>query len=465
MSTIDAFIATNRFGLGPCPGDLADYATDPRGRLLADLAGPSMTADASLPTTKQAATEAGAMAIRDTAIRKQRIAEGSAPKDSQPGKGIDMSMGGPKRSGTIRGMFAREIGVRYRRAVSTQAPFRERLIHFWSNHFTVSVIAPVVVPLAGPFEREAIAPHITGRFADMLKAATLHPAMMTYLDQVRSVGPRSVVGQKNRSGLNENLGREILELHTLGVGGGYTQADVIALAKILSGWGYVGPKEGGNYGLVPNRHEPGDKVLLGKQFVEAGPDEAIAALDFLAAHPATARFLATKLVRHFVADEPPSAAVDRIAATYMETTGDLGAVSRALVGLDEAWQTSMPKIKTPWEYAVAVGRAVGGLGAEGSDQNILRSLRSMGQQPFGAPSPAGWPDTGGNWLGPDALLRRIDFARAVAARSSRKTSVEDTMAGTIAPVAPQQVLDIIRRAGDKTDALAMIFLSPQFQRR
>ena len=247
--------------------------------------------------------------------------------------------------------YLREMSARFLNGFSTAQPLRERLVRFWSNHFVVSVSKGQTIALVGAFEREAIRPHVTGRFADMLQAVEHHPAMQLYLDNAQSIGPDSVAGKMVGKGLNENLGREILELHTLGVDGGYTQNDVIALAKILTGWSidrgqpalqnrpvarFFGaqridvsddaPAENG-FRFYPPRHEPGEKMLLGKSYAQ-GYQGGVEALNDLARHPATAHHIATKLAMHFIADNPPDASVKRIAAAFQKTDGDLRAVQR-----------------------------------------------------------------------------------------------------------------------------------------
>ncbi len=277
--------------------------------------------------------------------------------------------------------------------VTSERPFVERLVAFWSNHLCVSTGAKVIVaPLAGSYERDVIRPHVLGRFEDMVLASAKHPAMLVYLDNFQSIGPSSRgagAGQRNngqRRGLNENYARELLELHTLGVNGGYTQQDVQELAKILTGWTIDGiggpgarlqranqPRRRGAQGQTgaprPGRsdrvrlpellHEPGSKTVLGQRYSEAGVEEGERVIRALCRHPSTARFVATKLVTHFVSDEPPAAAVDRVARVFRSTDGDLKAVARALVDEPEAWRDDARKFRTPQDWFVAVLRAFG----------------------------------------------------------------------------------------------------------
>ncbi|MGH8722406.1 MAG: DUF1800 domain-containing protein, partial [Burkholderiales bacterium] len=309
----DGFIALNPFGLGAAYGELDRVAGDPRGWLADQLARPAALPPelASFATGSDHARDI-VNAVQDKSVLKEQFRK------------------------KARAIYLEEAGQRTLAAIRATTPLIERLVHFWSNHFTVSVAGkPILALLAGAFEREAIRPHVTGRFQDMLRAAVSHPAMLLYLDNVTSFGPNSRGGRARDKGLNENLAREILELHTLGVDGGYTQADVQEFAKILTGWSVGRPKsaEAGRFRFHGIVHEPGDKRLLGKRYREDGMAEGEAALADLARHPSTARFIARKFARHFIADQPPAAAVDRLAAVFRDRDGDLGELARATVGM------------------------------------------------------------------------------------------------------------------------------------
>jgi len=308
--------------------------------------------------------------------------------------------------------------------VTSERPFVERLVAFWSNHLCVSVGAKVlVVPLAGSYEREAIRPHVLGRFADMVLASARHPAMLVYLDNFQSIGPASrgaTLGGRGRGraqrGLNENYARELLELHTLGVDGGYTQQDVQELAKILTGWSVAGfgPANGAiGFNFQERLHEPGSKTLLGTRYREGGVEEGERAIQALCRHPSTARFIAPKLVTHFVADDPPAAAVDRIARAFRDSDGDLRAVSSALIDLPEAWNDSARKFRTPQDWLVAVLRAFDAAEVSEATMPLLRQLR----HPLWSPqAPKGFGDKTQEWGDPDSLLNRAELARTVARR-------------------------------------------------
>jgi uncharacterized protein (DUF1800 family) len=327
-------------------------------------------------------------------------------------------------------------------------PFVERLVAFWSNHLCVSAGAKfIVAPLAGSYEREVIRPHVLGRFEDMVLASAKHPAMLVYLDNFQSIGPASRgarTGQQRpnaqRRGLNENYARELLELHTLGVNGGYTQQDVQELAKILTGWtvnGLGGPVARIQQASQPRRrtpradarerraeadgpiafafvdllHEPGSKTVLNQRYSDGGIEEGERVIRALCRHPSTAQFVATKLVTHFVNDEPPTAAIDRVARVFRSTDGDLKAVARALVDEPEAWRDEARKFRTPQDWFVAVLRAFDSGDATPNAPAVLRQLR----QPVWSPAaPKGFGDSLQEWADPDALLNRGELARTIS---------------------------------------------------
>jgi uncharacterized protein (DUF1800 family) len=446
MSLIHAFVATTRFGLGPRPGDLESVARDPRGWLLGQLG----TA-APIPALAGLAPGHVALANLLTARRQNdEAAERQVREES-------------------RQIYVAEATARTRAALAATQPFRERLVQFWSNHFTVSIQRPVLLGIAGSFEREAIRPHVTGRFADLLRAVMMHPAMLLYLDNAQSFGPNSIGGQLQGRGLNENLAREILELHTLGVDGGYGQTDVREFAKILTGWSVGQPQRSnmpGSFEFVLRIHEPGTKTFLGQDFLENGMAEGEAALAMLSRHPATQRHVATKLARHFVADDPPEAVVGRLVRVFRDTDGDLAALARALIDTPEVWAQPLAKVKTPQDFVVSAMRALGSDGAELPPERMLRTLGMLGQAPFAAPTPQGWPDTAGAWIAPEAVLRRIELAQAIAQRAASFTADPVVLArGVIGPAAAPDTMRAIERAESRTESLALLLAAPEFQRR
>ncbi|MDA0261704.1 MAG: DUF1800 domain-containing protein [Proteobacteria bacterium] len=349
--------------------------------------------------------------------------------------------------------------------MTSPVPVRERLVMFWSNHFTVSASRPIVAGLVGAFEREAIRPHVTGRFADMLLAVTKHPAMILYLDNGLSIGPNSPAGRFLDRGLNENLAREILELHTLGVDGGYAQHDVLALAKLITGWSLARPNRHpnpGHFQFHPRAHEPGAKQLLGISYDQGGIEEGEAALHALARHPATAHHIALKFVRHFVADAPPASVVKYFANVFTESEGDLGSMAEALVDHPQAWAVAPAKYKTPYEFALSALRATG---FTGGDRRLVGSFKELGQLPFAAPSPAGWPDVAAAWAGPEAILRRAEWALAVAHRVAGGHDPVRLVETTLGPLATARTREAVKQAESPGRAIALLFASPEFQRR
>lgn len=360
------------------------------------------------------------------------------------------------------GAQARQDAIGYgRRRLTTTQPYRERLVDFWTNHFTVSRRSGNVGPLAGCFEREAIRPHVTGRFADMLLAVARHPAMLNYLDNAGSIGPNSPAGQRRRRGLNENLAREILELHTLSPAGGYTQGDVQEFAKILTGWGVVARDDKAGFAFRPAAHEPGPKMLLGRRF-EAGEEGGEAALRFLATHPATSRHLAVKLARHFVADEPPPAAVRALEGVLRDSQGDLGAVSAALVRLPQAWDPPLAKFRRPADHVVAATRAVG-LDVERADL-VASGLAALSQPLWTPPQPNGWGDTAADWAAPEALMRRVDWSYTLAGRVGR-IDAPAVAEAALGPLGRAETAAAMGRAGSVRDGLTLLFGSPEFMHR
>ena len=361
--------------------------------------------------------------------------------------------------GLVAPVFQRDVKAQTELLLTTEAPFRERLVLFWANHFTVSTRQGGTDASVGPYVREAIRPHVNGPFFAMLLAVMRHPAMLMYLDNNASIGPDSVAGKQQKRGLNENLARECLELHTLGVNGGYSQADVTEFAKIISGWSVELNRLFPGYQFRDGSHQPGSKTLLGKRF-PSGEAGGIAALEFLAHHPATYRHLATKLVTHFVADVPPPEAVHAIELVLRETDGDLGKASVALLHLEQAW-TPLSKLRSPLDYSVATLRALDLVG----DKVPLRPvLGTLGQPVWTAPLPNGWSDQGAEWAAPEALMRRIDWSYEVAA----KVPDHDAMAvaeASLGPLLQPRTGEAIRRAGSRRDALTLLLTSPEFQRR
>jgi uncharacterized protein (DUF1800 family) len=367
----------------------------------------------------------------------------------------------PPGQSRSRALFRAEQAAWTERALTTAAPFRERLVRFWANHFTVSLRQRTTAALAGAFVEEAIRPHVTGRFADMLLAVMRHPAMLLYLNNAVSIGPDSPAGLRTGRGLNENLARECLELHTVSPAAHYTQADVTAFAAVLTGWSVAIDREPYGFVFRDRAHQPGGKLVLGRTFPEGEPG-GLQALAFLAGHPATHRHLATQLARHFVADDPPSAAVGRIEAALRDGGGDLGAATRATIGLNAAWEP-LGKLRCPQDYAIAVLRTAD-LPAE-QRPDTLEVFAKLGQPLFNAPLPNGWADVAPEWSGPDQMLRRIDWAYGLADRLGGSAEPMQLADASLGPLLRPATAEQIRRAGSRRDGLTLLLTSPEFQRR
>ncbi len=484
-----AAIALNRFGLGARPDE--PVPQDPR-RWLLDQFGryqPRPVAWAALPTSDTLLTGF---------LQQQR--DNRQQQDADDKKAAQQSM---RRE--LRSDYLSAVQARAQSALDTPAPFVERLVHFWANHFALSVDKVAIVGLAGGFEAEAIRPHVLGRFEDMLLAAERHPAMLLYLDQARSIGPGSMAAtraaQRNpqqQRGLNENLAREIMELHTLGVRSGYSQEDVTEFARALTGWsiGGTGPGarflagagmqarnaaggfgrgpagmappappgfEPGGFAFYPVLHEPGPRTVMGRRYDPAGEGQARAILHDLAAAPATARHIATKLARHFVADDPPPALVDRLAEAFSRSGGDLPTVYRVLVEAPEAWATATPKFKTPWDWTLSSLRGLGARDVQGLQ--IAPLLNQLGQPVWRPGSPAGFDDIAASWAAPDALVRRVEVAQRFAARAAATRDARALGASLLPGSFSDATATAVARAESPATGIALLLVSPDFLRR
>jgi uncharacterized protein (DUF1800 family) len=503
---VAAMLAVNRFGYGARPGDLAAAAADPRGFLKSELSleNIALLEDGDLASSKAAlqllfadqemirvqremkaaAPASGSMAgaLPNSGASGQVAAPASPPSatsEGRPGQGAAgqpaMAAGAalnmkpkPQELRIGQKLFRAEALARFHKQVNAAVGLVERLVVFWSNHFCVSRSKSQLVSVAvGPFEREAIRPHVLGRFNDMLNAVEQHPAMLAYLDNQQSIGPNSPAGRNRNKGLNENLAREILELHTLGVGSGYSQTDVTNLARIITGWTFAGREgrlgEPGTFLFVPNWHEPGSHILLNKAYSQDGVRQGEAALSDIGRHPATATHIATKMVRHFVADVPPDALVAKLAKVFGDSDGDLKAVTMALIDDDRAWMPERTKVRTPYEFLIAAARAIGH--APEDPGPFIGALIAMGMGLWQPPGPNGFPDTAAAWASPEGMKVRLDISAQIAQRVKDlgdPLSVLDTVAGVAASPETRQA---ISRAESRPQALALLFMSPEFQRR
>lgn len=512
-ATNAAAIALNRFGLGARPGD--PPPREPKAWLVEQLSAyqPMPAAWSGLPSSVALAADFAQRREQVAAARKAaefanapntkaggvppQAADGQAQGRAGRDNASDMTLNAPTNAPPTAPLADRQqaekalradvvstyraaVNARVTSALVTPTPFVERLVHFWANHFAVSTEKPAVAVLAGAFEAEAIRPHVLGRFEDMLVAVERHPAMQVFLDQTRSVGPDSLTAMRadardptHKRGLNENLAREIMELHTLGVRSGYTQQDVTEFARALTGWSVAGarqnprmaPAQPGTFVFRTAMHEPGTRTVMGRSYSEPGEQQALAILHDLAASPATARHIAGKLARHFVADNPPPAVVDRLANAFMQSGGDLPTVYRALIDSPEAWSPRAAKFKSPWEWTVSAMRGLGwqDLGAF----QAAPLLTQLGEPVWRPGSPAGYDDIAASWAAPDALVRRVEAAQRFAAHASPdldldpRTLGQQLFAGTLS----EPTALAVSRAESTSTAIALLLVSPDFQRR
>lgn len=498
-----AAIALTRFGLGARMGEIDAVAADPKGwlhdQVRPDVGAPNPTGDLEETAAR---VEAFLDYQRDSqgarqARREIPPAQGAAmtpaamPMDgASPQAQAALDARRESRRDLTQGT-AQEFLARTVLGATTRSGFAERWALFWANAFTVSATKFQSAIFIGQYEREAIRPHVFGRFEDLLVSAETHPAMLLYLDQAQSIGPNSRAGERRKAGLNENLAREIMELHTVGADGGYSQADVTEFARALTGWSVptnrdatqmtrasTGARGGrrrqalqaatagdvGQNGFTfrTTVHEPGVRTVMGRTYAEGGAEQGKAILRDLANRPETARRLARNIARHFVADDPPKTLVDRLEAAWTGSRGDLAQVAKTLVDAPEAWDSAPAKIKTPYEFIVSSHRALGTQPQR--PQPLQQALIQMGQPAFSAPSPEGWPDTAADWAGPDALVKRLNWAKTVG-DTAQAADPNAVASAALGPRLTERTRLAVARAESRPEALTLFLMSPEFQRR
>jgi uncharacterized protein (DUF1800 family) len=467
-----AALGLHRFGFGSTGNAITRIAADPRGALLADLERPGAgQLDApDLVSSAEAAREvfdfrAERAAEQKLASRRQKemSASGEAQPVSEPAKLMSLDGAALAQKPPLpQRIILSEAKARFDAAAGADIGFAERLVWFWSNHFCVS--ADKDVAMVGAYEREAIRPHVLGRFADLLQAVESHPAMLLYLDNVQSMGADSIAGINRDKGLNENLARETLELHTLGVRGGYGQADVTNFAKVLTGWTWLGPENplhGGEFVFIKRLHEPGDQMVLGKRYADTGVDQGRAVLADLARHPATAQHIAGRLARHFVADDPPPSLVSKLAKTFADTDGDLKQMAKILITAEESWIAPRRKLKPPAEWIAGVIRLTK-TQADIPISRIMNAQVALGAPLWRPPAPNGYADSEAAWI--DGIPRRIDIATEFAGRAPHAEPLELLESG-LGPLASAQTRETVARAESRNQALALLVMAPEFLRR
>ncbi len=444
-------LAAIRFGYGLPVG--ADAPADADG-ILALLAGPDRAADqwpgitmAQVAPVWQVAAVARRAARQSEELRREFRASLRAVQDL--------------RFDAIRCDLARALG--------SPDTFRERLVRFWADHFTTEAKFRHDAALTDAMVEDAIRPHVAGRFADMLRGVTLHPAMLLYLDQTRSVGPGSTVGLRREDGLNENLARELMELHTLGVGGAYRQDDVRQAAELLTGLTAT-PKEG--FFFNPDMAEPGPETVLGITYEGEALVPIHDLLDDLAVHPDTARHLARKVAVHFVSDAPDAGMVDAMAQAYLAADGDLMALYRAMMAHPAAWDGAMDKARQPYDFIVAAFRALGVAPGDAMELSrkrvagmVLASMRAMGQD-WGKPGgPDGWEEAAPAWINPQGMAARITWAMTEPAELGDLPDPREMVGRVLGARASERLIWAVNAAEEARDGVGLILASPEFNRR
>ena len=346
------------------------------------------------------------------------------------------------------------------RALYSRRQLNEVMVDFWFNHFNVFAGKGLDRLWVGAYEEQAIRPHALGRFRDLLLATARHPAMLFYLDNAQNSAAGSKLPNGRDGGLNENYARELMELHTLGIDGGYTQDDVVALARILTGWGLarpgVRPPDDSGFLFDASRHDTGPKRLLGRDVAGGGEAEGLEAIDMLARHPATARHIAFKLAQHFVADAPPAALVERLARRFADSDGDIRAVLQVLFASREFRASVGGKYKTPYRYILSAARAAGT--PADNPRPLLNAMARLGMPLYLCQTPDGYPDTADKWVSPDATVVRVGFAVALAAgdlpTGAAPPSPEEGIGMAVSPPAVQAAVPRGRRT-EPVDAAAL----------
>jgi uncharacterized protein (DUF1800 family) len=499
----------NRIAFGPRPGDLARIHETGLQRYIDQQLHPERIADAGMSARLSGLTTVGLSSrqiveqfeipqLEMQRERNQLAAAGTANQD-QPPPSAEMR----QRANQLVVELSQQ---KLLRAIYSERQLQEVLADFWFNHFNVDARKGRDRFMLTDYEREAIRPHVLDKFRNLLEATAKSPAMLFYLDNWMSadpngphVDPRNLArpgvrtwrgpvifppypvqnqqAQAKRAprGLNENYGRELMELHTLGVDGGYTQKDVTEVARAFTGWTIENPRQGGRYKFEPRIHDLGEKIVLGHR-IKAGGGESDGqqVLDILSRHPSTARFIATKLVRHFVSDTPPASLVDRAAARFRETDGDLREVMRTILYSAEFLSPDdyRAKVKTPFEFLVSAMRVTG---ADVQDATpLVRAMQQLGMPMYNCQPPTGYKDTADAWVNTGALVGRMNIALALASNRMRGISVDirqspldshDSAATILSGDVSEATLATISTATTAPQMAALTLGAPEFQRR
>lgn len=448
-----ANIAVNRFGYGARGDELELAEPDPKKWLIDRLL--PISFGTSEPHSDDILIEHAK--YRQEKMQQKRKQSNNSQADTIR---VNNKMTQNRARHALRSMSADTI----QRAIASSNSVSWRLLDFFSNHFSVSANGQLMIGLAATLEREAIAPNLFGNFEDMLLAVEQHPAMLIYLNNERSFGANSKMAKRRKVGLNENLAREILELHTLGVDGGYSQEDIIELAKGITGWSVVhsNRESGVGFTFLSSGHEPGIRTLLGKKYAQQGITQGREMLSDLAIHPRTAKYVCYKLAHHFVSENPPVSLLDKMEATWLRTGGNIKEVMLSVFNADEAWLNTAQKFKTPREFVISTARALASTKLR--DNVLLGALHNLGQEPFKAGSPAGYSDDANDWLGASALMARVDWSTMVLGRYKRVDS-EKVMNLALGNSVSKLTYHSVLRAESRQQSMTLLLMSPEFQRR
>jgi uncharacterized protein (DUF1800 family) len=536
----------NRLGFGPAPGDISRVREMGLQTYIDQQLRPERIADtemaarlAGFDTLRKSTSEMAedyylpAQMARRQQQRQQAAQDPlSTSTPAQPGDATRREMMTPEQTAAVRKereALSELMQAKVLRAAYSDRQLEEVMVDFWFNHFNVFAGKGQVRLYLSEYERDAIRPHVLGKFRDLLQATAESPAMLFYLDNWQSSAPEGATtaadrtrdlrnprrmpirpgaprpgsinrpgqinqprtladlparAQNRRRGLNENYARELMELHTLGVDGGYTQKDVQEVARAFTGWTIANPRQGGSFRYEPRMHDDGDKLVLGQKIkAGGGKNDGDQVLDLLAKHPSTARFIATKLARRFVADEPPSALVERAAKRFRDTDGDIREVVRTIVTSPEffAPEAYRAKVKSPFEFVVSAVRTTGTDTINA--QPLVQTVRNLGMPLYGCQPPTGYADRADAWVNTGALLNRMNFAvsltaakedrsggrrlevRATSATSAPGITSDTLIASALAGDVSETTAATVARATTTSQGLALVLGSPEFQRR
>jgi uncharacterized protein (DUF1800 family) len=454
MSLIDAAIAATRFGLGARPDEITGTAANPRHGLLRQIraeGGPTLT---GAPSSREAWLTLLAYHEENDRIRSQ----GDPDPEAAAQRARDR----------LRAVRLSHLEVRTALAVMTPDGFAERWVRFWSNHFSVSADGPDMSVLAPTLEAEAVRPNAFASFEQLALASILHPAMLVYLDNTASIGPNSPLGRQSGRGLNENLAREVLELHTLGPQSGYRQSDVEAFARALTGWTIGMPRlhDEGVWGqaLYDSRlHERGAQTILGVRYPDTGGEQARAVIRDLARSGETARRLSEKLAQHFLSDTPSPDQINHIDRAWRQSGGDLAEVAAAIIHAPGAFDAAFTQFKSPEAFLISALRALDVTPLQG--QRLAGAFAAVGQIPFTAPSPEGWPDDEASWADPDSIKKRLEFSNAMARQTARGVPPLQRAEMALGERLSAETGLAVQRADSEVQGLTLLLMSPDFLRR